>query len=68
MVVSLIQLIAQTPDQPVQLEPAGMVMMGLSITIVCGLTTFCIFRIFRETSPEQHHHVPLDIDTHDRES
>ena len=52
---------------PVTLEPAGIVVMTLSILIVCWMTVFCIARIMRDKSPGEHHHTPLDIDTHDRD-
>ncbi|MEE9296845.1 MAG: hypothetical protein V3W34_18020 [Phycisphaerae bacterium] len=61
------RLLAQSAESNVSLEPAGMVVMALSILIVCGLTVFCIVRILGERSPSEHHHVPLDIDTHDAE-
>ena len=57
--------LAQADGKEVTFEPAGMVVMGLSILLVCGLTIFCVLRILRERSPGEHHHVPLDIDTHD---
>ncbi len=60
--------LAQSGAPPVTLEPAGMVVMGLSILIVCGLTLFCILRLVREESPAEHHHVPPDINTHDVEA
>lgn len=59
-------LLAQD-DATVTLEPGGMVMMTLSILLVCGLTIFCVVRILRDKAPSAHHHVPLDIDTHDAE-
>ena len=61
------EMLAQAGDATVRLEPAGMVVMALSILIVVGLTLFCIVRIMRDKSPAEHHHVPLDIDTHDVE-
>ncbi len=60
-------LLAQSSETDVVLEPSGMVMMGLSILLVLGLMTFCLIRILREPTPQNHHHTPLDIDTRDRE-
>ncbi len=60
-------LVAQSGESSVTLEPAGVVVMGLSILIVCGLTLFCIVRLLRDQAPADHHHTPLDIDTHDAE-
>jgi hypothetical protein len=60
-------LLAQSPDTDVVLEPSGMVVMVLSILLVLGLMAFCIIRILREPTPQNHHHAPLDIDTRDRE-
>jgi hypothetical protein len=39
--------------------------MVLSILLVLGLTVFCLVRILGEKRPAEHHHAPLDIDTHD---
>lgn len=62
------QAAGEMPAEPVvQLEPAGMIVMGLSIAIVAGLALFCIIKILSEPTPGTHHHAPLDIDTHDRE-
>jgi len=64
----LFELLAQQSNQSVQgLTEGGWVVMTLSIVLVCGLTTFCIYRILKERSPSTHHHSPLDIDTHDAE-
>ena len=57
---------AQAGGDAVRLEPAGLVVMVLSVAIVTGLTLFCIIRILRESSPSAHYHAPLDIDTHGR--
>lgn len=61
-------LLAQSAESTVKLEPAGLAMMVFSVALVCGLTLFCVVRIFRERAPSEHHHAPLDIDTHDAES
>lgn len=58
-------LLGQASETAVTLEPAGMVVMVLSILGVTGLMAFCISRILREKAPGTHHHVPLDIDTQD---
>ena len=42
------------------------VMLGC-VGFVCGLMGFCFYRILREPRPTEHHHAPLDIETHDRE-
>ena len=60
-------LVAQADEAVVTLEPAGLVMMVLSITLIIGLTVFCIAKILGEKRPGEHHHAPLDIDTHDVE-
>ena len=57
--------VGQASETALTLEPAGMVVMVLSILGVTGLMGFCISRILREKAPGAHHHVPLDIDTHD---
>jgi hypothetical protein len=44
----------------------GWVVMVGCITMVCSLCVFCFYRVFREPSPSEHHHAPLDIDTRDR--
>lgn len=58
-------LMAQTAKPAVTLEPSGMVVMGISIAIVCGLSLFCVVHLLREKDPGKHHHVPLDIDPGD---
>ena len=50
------------------LTAAGAVIMTLSILLVLGLAAFCMARILGEKHPEDHHHAPLDIDTHDTDS
>ena len=52
----------------VKLTPAGIAIMIVSILLVLGLCVFCFWRILREPSPSEHHHAPLDIDTHDDDS
>ena len=60
-------LIAQTAESAVTLEPSGMIVMGVSIAIVCGLSLFCVVHLLCEKDLGEHHHVPLDIDTGDAE-
>ncbi len=48
-----------------QLSSAGMVMMVGCLSMVCGLCTFCLWRMLREARPGDHHHVPLDLRTDD---
>lgn len=60
-----IQLLASA-GQPPGMTTGGWVMMLGSIALVTFLCTFCIVRIFSESKPSDHHHVPLDIDTTDR--
>lgn len=42
-----LSLLAQTTDKPVHFEPGGMVIMGVSITIVLLLCAFCTWRLLR---------------------
>jgi hypothetical protein len=58
-------LLAQSAKPTVEFETGGMIVMGLSVLLVSGLTLFCVTRLLRDKSPEEHHHVPLDIDTRD---
>ena len=60
-------MIAQTVEPTVTLQTGGVIVMGLSFAIVCGLTLFCIVRLLSQKDPGEHHHVPLDIDTRDTE-
>ncbi len=61
----ILSVFAQSDATPVSLEPGGLVVMTLSILLVCSLTIFCAVKILGDKSPSEHHHVPLDIDTHD---
>lgn len=47
------------------LNAAGWVVMVVCISLVCGLTAFCFYHVLSESEPSEHHHAPLDIDTHD---
>lgn len=60
-------LLAQSDQAAVQLTAAGAVTMVLSVTLVCGLNVFCMYRILREPQPSERHHAPLDIDVRDEE-
>ena len=60
-----LELLAQAGTEEMRLTAGGMVIMSASIMLVLGLMLFCIVRILKEKHPEEHHHVPLDIDTHD---
>jgi hypothetical protein len=35
---------------------------------VLFLCAFCFWRILRESTPSEHHHAPLDINTRDADS
>ena len=50
------------------LTVGGWVVMIGCVTLVCGLMAFCFYRILGEPRPSEHHHAPLDIDTHDRDT
>ncbi|MHC4066303.1 MAG: hypothetical protein ACYSUQ_09890 [Planctomycetota bacterium] len=51
--------------QEVRLTAEGAIIMSGCIVMVLGLSAFCMSRILREQRPAEHHHAPLDIDTHD---
>jgi hypothetical protein len=57
-------LLAQNQD----LNVGGWIMLIGCVGLVCGLCTFCYYRVLREPKPSEHHHAPLDIDTHDRDT
>ncbi len=61
-------LIAASAPQYSGLNAGGWTVLVFCITLVCGLVAFCYYRLLREPKPSQHHHAPLDIDTHDVES
>ncbi len=50
------------------LTAAGAIVMIVSVLLVLGLSAFCMLRILTEKHPEEHHHAPLDINTHDRDA
>jgi hypothetical protein len=58
-------ILAQAAEAPESLSAGGAVIMCLSVSLVLGLNIFCFWRILREPEPAAHHHVPLEIDTHD---
>ena len=47
------------------LNTAGTIVMVACIGCVISLMGFCYYRVLREPRPSEHHHAPLDIDTHD---
>jgi len=49
------------------LTSSGLVVMIGCIGLVLSLAAFCFYRLFRESNPSEHHHAPLDIDTHDQD-
>ncbi len=56
-------VLAQAPG----LNASGWVMLIGCIGLVLSLCTFCFWKIMTEEKPSEHHHAPLDIDTHDLE-
>ena len=58
-----VTVLAQAPG----LNAGGWVMLIGCIGLVCTLCSFCFWKILTEQEPSQHHHTPLDIDTHDLE-
>jgi len=64
----LLTLLAQAASDHVGLTIGGAIVMTGSVVLVLGLMIFCMTRILREKRPTEHHHTPLDIDTHDREA
>ena len=64
----LATVLAQTAGAEDALTVGGAVIMTLSVALVVGLNVFCMSRILREQKPSEHHHVPLDADTHDADS
>ena len=49
------------------LNAGGWTVMLGCIGFVCCLMVFCFYRILREPQPSEHHHAPLDINTHDHD-
>ena len=58
-------LSAQVETPEVKLTGGGALIMGVCIVGVLALLAFCLARILHESRPEEHHHAPLEIDTHD---
>lgn len=58
--------LAQAGEQDVTLTAGGAIIMTISVGLVLGLAVFCFWRLLREPTPSERHHVPLDIDTHDQ--
>jgi hypothetical protein len=54
-------------EQAPGLNVSGWIMLIGCIGLVCGLCAFCFWKILTEPKPSEHHHAPLDIDTHDIE-
>jgi hypothetical protein len=66
--LTILATAATTPAaEKVRLTIQGGLIMTICVGLVLGLTAFCMYRILREPNPEEHHHAPLDIDTHDRD-
>jgi hypothetical protein len=63
--ITLTAILAQATEEPVTLTAGGGAIMTLSVLLVLSLCAFCFYRILREPAPSEHHHAPLDIDTHD---
>jgi len=61
-------LLAQAAAGAETLTLGGALIMTASVVLVLGLNIFCFWRILREQQPAEHHHVPLEIDTHDAET
>ena len=61
----LTSILGQTAADEGGLTLAGGLIMTVSIVLVIGLAVFCLVRILGEKRPAEHHHAPLDIDTHD---
>lgn len=47
------------------LTPGGWILLLGCAIFVIGLCIFCFWRLLTESSPTEHHHAPLDIDTYD---
>ena len=64
----IVPLLAQAAETPESLSIGGAAIMTMSVALVLGLNIFCFWRILHERRPAEHHHVPLEIDTHDRDT
>ena len=63
--IVLTTLSATVVAEEVTLTTQGAVIMVICVSLVLGLTVFCMSRILGEQRPQEHHHAPLDIDTQD---
>ncbi len=54
-------------EQAPGLSTGGWIMLIGCIGMVLSLCAFCFWKIMTESKPSEHHHAPLDIDTHDVE-
>ncbi len=62
-ILATLMLADESASEITGLTTGGWAMMLGSILLVTSLCVFCISRIFSESKPSEHHHVPLDIDT-----
>lgn len=51
--------------QQTGLTTGGWTVMILCVGLVTSLMLYCYYRILSEPRPSEHHHAPLEIDTHD---
>ena len=58
-------LLGQTANDQPGLTVGGIIIMVCSISLVLALSGFCMAKILGEQKPTEHHHAPLEIDTHD---
>ena len=58
-------VLGQTASDQPGLTVGGIIIMACSILMVLALSAFCMAKILGEQKPTEHHHAPLDIDTHD---
>ena len=66
--IGLLPTLAQTTQPITGLTIGGVVIMTISVGLVLSLSAFCLYRILRAPQPAQHHHAPLETDTHDRDT
>lgn len=60
-------LLAQTESAAEKLTISGTIVMLVTVGLVLALSAYCMWHILLEKRPKEHHHAPLDIDTHDVE-
>lgn len=58
-------LLGQAAEGQTVLTAQGALVMVICVGLVLGLFVFCMQRILRDKKPSEHHHAPLEIDTHD---